>query len=144
MNITIMRRLENLEKRFTNRETPSLLLIRFDAAAQDWVIGEQYTKHDGRGNVIAGGKRTEKRVKDLAGYIIPADCNAQIILDFMECENGAIATVHTGEIRKAAQIGKAAFAIVQIDPPTDHAPSSPAGDVAIKIDVYGKDETQDE
>lgn len=142
MNVTIMRRLADLEKRFTQRETPSLLLIRYDAAAQDWVIGEQYTKHDGRGNVIAGGKRTEKRVKDLAGYIIPADCNAQIILDTMEQENGTVTTVHTGEIRKAAQIGKAAFAIAQIDPPTDHAPSSPAGDAIIKIDVFGKDEAQ--
>ena len=144
MNVTIMRRLADLEKRFAQRETPSLLLISFDAAAQDWVIGEQYTKHDGRGNVIAGGKRIEKRVKDLAGYIIPANCNAQIIFDAMERENGTFTTVHTGEIRKAAQIGKAAFSIVQIDPPTDHTPSSPAGDAIIRIDVYGKDDAHDE
>lgn len=56
MNVAIMRRLADLEKRFSQRETPSLILFSYDEAGREWAIVEQFAKLDGRGKITSGGR----------------------------------------------------------------------------------------
>lgn len=119
MNVSIAKKLERLEKRFSVRNSPSLITISYEAGEGVYIVRERYCKFDGRGNVTEGGYSRNRKIKALEEYVIPPEFTAQIVLNLMECERPIVTSVNALEVRKAGKIGKAPFAFVSVLP-SDH------------------------
>ena len=119
MNVSIAKKLEQLEKRFSVKNTPNLIMFKYSAGEGLYIVKEQYSKLDGKGNVTEGGYIRQRKINSLEEYVIPSEYTSQIIIDSSEMDGGIITTVNIVELRKTAKIGKAPFVFVQIIP-ADH------------------------
>ena len=118
MNVSIVKKLEQLEKRFSVKNTPSLIMIEYEPGEGVYLVHEQYCRFDGKGNVIEGGNRRNRKINALEEYEIPPDYSATVIID-LSGAGGQITAVSIPELRKKAHIGKAPFVFVGIAPAED-------------------------
>ena len=119
MNVSITKKLEQLEKRFIVRNLPSLIMITYKAGENVYIVKETYNKFDGRLNVTGGGNIRQRKINSLQEYIIPGEYTANMIFDFMERDPAIMTTLSLAELRKTAKIGKSPFVFVDITP-ADH------------------------
>lgn len=112
MNIKVLKRLEELENKLAKRESPDFITIWFNDARNQYCIKEQYSAHDGKGNITRGGNIKLIFLDHYRKYIFTEGTHAQVIIDLMHEENGNLHTFNTDDIRKEAGLAKnTAFSI---------------------------------
>ena len=80
MNISILRRIEAIEKRVgQGAEPPTLIMIHYDDNSEKWSVTEHYTSG---GRKDPNGYRTKTNSFDcLQDFFFPAEFNGRVILD---------------------------------------------------------------